>query len=60
MEHHNRGYDVESFDSDGQIARYIDVKSLAGAWGPDGMPALSPAQYDFAREPHSLKDDVRG
>ena len=49
MEHHNRGYDIESLDSDGQIARYIEVKSLAGEWGPDGMPELSPAQYDFAR-----------
>jgi len=44
----NEGYDVRSFYDDGELARWIEVKSTAGAWDRMGV-ALSPAQFRFAQ-----------
>lgn len=48
MEHHNPGYDVESSGADGQVLRYIEVKSLAGDWTEFGV-SVTPRQMDEAR-----------
>lgn len=32
MPHKNPGYDIQSCDQDGKVVRYIEVKSLSGAW----------------------------
>jgi hypothetical protein len=44
----NEGYDIRSFYEDGELARWIEVKSTAGAWDRMGV-ALSPAQFRFAQ-----------
>jgi hypothetical protein len=44
----NEGYDVRSFYDDGELARWIEVKSTAGAWDRMGV-GLSPAQFRFAQ-----------
>jgi hypothetical protein len=44
----NEGYDVRSFYEDGELARWIEVKSTTGAWDRMGV-ALSPAQFRFAQ-----------
>ena len=48
--HNNPGFDLVSRDDAGTIVRYIEVKSLAGAWGPDGFPKLTPEQWRTALE----------
>lgn len=50
MPHQNPGYDIESLDHSGNIVRYIEVKSLAGDWSIDNPVALTPRQYETARE----------
>jgi hypothetical protein len=46
MRHHHPGYDVESRDADGNLLRYIEVKSHAGDWGD---PQLSRRQFRTAQ-----------
>jgi hypothetical protein len=48
MDHANPGYDVRSFYDDGELARWIEVKSTAGAWDRKGV-AVSPTQFRFAQ-----------
>ena len=48
MDHTNPGYDVPSFYEDGELARWIEVKSTAGAWDRMGV-GLSPTQFRFAQ-----------
>jgi hypothetical protein len=48
MPHNNPGYDVRSFYDDGELARWIEVKSTAGCWDRVGV-ALSPTQFRFAQ-----------
>lgn len=43
------GYDIESKDDDGNIIRYIEVKSLSGGWGETGV-ALTKPQFEKAQE----------
>jgi hypothetical protein len=43
------GYDIESRDTGDQILRYIEVKSLSGAWGRMGV-GLSKPEFEKARE----------
>jgi hypothetical protein len=43
------GYDIESKDSDGNIVRYIEVKSLSDIWGSRGV-SLSDTQFEKAIE----------
>lgn len=54
MPHENEGYDIESFDASGEMVRYIEVKSLSGAW--DGYNVkVTPAQFKKAqRELHDF------
>ena len=47
MPHKNPGYDIESRDAKGNIVRYIEVKSLSGAWS-DTYAVLSKPQFDAA------------
>ena len=49
MPHENPGYDVESKDLDGQIVRYIEVKSVSGEWRRT-FAVLSRTQFEKARE----------
>jgi hypothetical protein len=49
QDHFNKGYDVVSKDGNGQILRYIEVKSLSGNWGDDGVK-ISPSQFAFGKE----------
>ena len=44
----NRGYDIKSTDRNGNV-RYIEVKSLSGLWGGEGI-TLSPTQIRFAQD----------
>jgi hypothetical protein len=44
MEHLHEGYDIESFGEDGDIQRFIEVKSLRGAWDSYGA-GLTAAQF---------------
>jgi hypothetical protein len=48
MDHANPGYDVCSFYKNGELARWIEVKSTAGAWDRLGV-GLSPTQFRFAQ-----------
>lgn len=43
----NPGYDIESKASDGSETRYIEVKSIAGTWGGEGV-RLSSTQFEYA------------
>jgi len=47
MPHSNKGYDIESFLPNGQLARYIEVKGISGAWSEYGV-AVSRSQYHKA------------
>jgi hypothetical protein len=50
MPHHNPGYDIESRDpASGTILRYIEVKSLSGLWGQDGV-GLTTTEFLKAQE----------
>ncbi|HAB19509.1 MAG TPA: hypothetical protein DCE44_24140, partial [Verrucomicrobiales bacterium] len=49
MDHHHPGYEIESRDQTGEIARYIEVKSLSGQWGQDGV-GLTSTEFAKARE----------
>jgi hypothetical protein len=53
MPHNTPGYDVESADAEGQIVRYIEVKSLTGSWGGD-YAVLSARQFEKA---NSMDDE---
>ena len=44
----NEGYDIRELDSDGEIVRYIEVKTLTGEWGEGGV-AVTPSQLEFAQ-----------
>ena len=43
--HSHPGYDVESKDIAGQVVRYIEVKSVSGNWGEQGV-TLSKTQFE--------------
>jgi Domain of unknown function (DUF3883) len=43
----NEGFDLTSHDADGELLRYIEVKSLAGEWGAGRLPGMSDAQWKF-------------
>lgn len=43
------GYDIESKDEAGNVLRYIEVKSVSGDWGSDGV-GLTKTQFEKARE----------
>jgi hypothetical protein len=45
--HNNEGFDIKSTDENGEVIRYIEVKSLSEAWGESGV-ALSRPQFTFA------------
>lgn len=49
MGHTNPGYDVTSYYEDGELARWIEVKSTAGPWDAKGV-GLSPTQFRFAQK----------
>jgi hypothetical protein len=49
MPHDNPGYDIESRNPGGEVARYIEVKSLTGEWTDLGA-GLSARQYQEASE----------
>ena len=46
--HNNKGYDILSEYQDGEIARYIEVKSTAGTWDPLGV-GMSDSQFSFSQ-----------
>ncbi len=43
------GYDIESKNGDGDVLRFIEVKSLSGDWGSDGV-GLTKTQFEKAWE----------
>jgi hypothetical protein len=43
------GFDIESRDANGAVLRFIEVKSLSGDWGSDGV-GLTKTQFEKARE----------
>jgi hypothetical protein len=43
----HEGYDIESRDGNGEIERYIEVKSLSGDWDPMGVRLTKP-QFEKA------------
>lgn len=47
--HYNEGYDIKSFDEDGNLLRYIEVKSTDGPWDGYGV-GLSSSQFEMAQE----------
>ena len=47
MPHHNEGYDIKSYDKDGKLVRYIEVKSLSGDWDAAGVK-MTHSQFDHA------------
>jgi hypothetical protein len=49
MPHNNEGYDIKSYDQDGRLARYIEVKSLSGAWDVDNVK-MTHSQFEYATE----------
>jgi hypothetical protein len=50
MPHHHPGYDIESRqEPNGDIQRYIEVKSTADVWGDRGV-ALSRRQFEAAQQ----------
>lgn len=53
MPHTNPGYDVESSDGTGVVVRYIEIKSLSGAWRRS-YAVLSRTQFDKASELQDL------
>jgi hypothetical protein len=44
MPHNNEGFDIKSFDNDGKLLRYIEVKSFSSDWGLQD-PILSATQF---------------
>lgn len=44
----NEGFDIQSKDADGNIVRYIEVKSLSGEWGTLGAGVSKP-QFEFSQ-----------
>ncbi|MDA3970511.1 MAG: DUF3883 domain-containing protein [Desulfobulbaceae bacterium] len=44
----NKGYDILEIDSNGDIVRYIEVKTLTGGWGEGGV-AVTESQLEFAQ-----------
>ena len=44
----NPGFDIDSCNAAGETLRLIEVKSLAGDWGPGGFPKLTPTQWEMA------------
>jgi hypothetical protein len=53
MPHSNPGYDVTSKDADGEIVRYIEVKSISTAW-QDAVVQLTGTQFAKAQELRDL------
>jgi hypothetical protein len=49
MPHHNEGFDIKSYDENGKLSRYIEVKSLSGDWDVDNVK-LTHRQFDHAME----------
>ena len=48
MPHENEGYDIESYDADGNLDRYIEVKSFSGSWDMTAA-GLTRSQFDLGR-----------
>jgi len=44
----NKGYDILEIDSNGEIVRYIEVKTLTGEWGEGGV-SVTESQLEFAQ-----------
>lgn len=44
----NKGYDIIEIDSNGDIVRYIEVKTLTGVWGEGGV-SVTESQLEFAQ-----------
>lgn len=44
---HHQGYDITSRRPGGAVARYIEVKGVAGAWGLRGVE-VTPRQFEFS------------
>ncbi len=44
----NKGYDITEVDSNGEIVRYIEVKTLTGKWGEGGV-GITESQLEFAQ-----------
>ena len=44
----NKGFDILEIDSNGDIVRYIEVKTLTGVWGEGGV-AVTESQLEFAQ-----------
>jgi hypothetical protein len=49
MPHENPGYDVQSRDGAGEIARFIEVKSISSSWD-DAVVQLTSTQFKKAQE----------
>ena len=45
----NKGFDVSEVDANGEIVRYIEIKTLTGDWGEGGV-GLTAAQLKFAQD----------
>jgi hypothetical protein len=45
----NKGFDVKSKDGDGNVIRLIEVKSISGDWGDQGV-GVTKAQFEFSRD----------
>jgi hypothetical protein len=43
------GYDIESHNGSGEIERYIEVKSISGYWGTEGV-GLTSTEFSKARD----------
>jgi len=44
----NAGFDIFEMNSNEEIVRYIEVKTLSGKWGRAGVD-ITPTQYDYAK-----------
>ena len=49
MPHKNPGYDIDSRDANGNVVRYIEVKSFSGRWN-NTYAVLSRPQFNKANE----------
>jgi hypothetical protein len=49
QDHYNPGFDILSYDENGQLLRYIEVKSTNGPWDGYGV-GLSSKQFEHAQE----------
>ena len=45
----NKGFDIYEKDTNGQIIRYIEVKTLTGQWGQGGV-GITEHQLEFAQK----------